>query len=295
VLTTNLYGLPDRVTELRSRSGRLGIPLIEDAAHAIETRVDGRPVGTFGDAAVFSLSKHVGAACGGVLAFSDEAARSDLERLADVAIVPGRFADRLIRAGTHNAEALVVGLHLVWPARWLRRKLGLIERRTYRMPLRAADLHHAVAAGPELERFHSWVRVDRHDYRVQPSAFLLEAALRRLRDLDVDRARRIEGVNRLRALPIVAPAVRTGDPQPLFRVPVLIDDRRSMIARVERHLLSIGYIYDPPLDDYAGPEFAEPSPTPDVARRWASRVFPVDPLEADRFMRSMPTATQARS
>ena len=32
VLTTNLYGLPDRVAELRARCDRLGIPLIEDAA-----------------------------------------------------------------------------------------------------------------------------------------------------------------------------------------------------------------------------------------------------------------------
>jgi hypothetical protein len=288
VLTTNLYGLPDRVQELQSRCARLGIPLIEDAAHAIETAVDGRFIGTFGEAAAFSLSKSVGAHAGGILAFSDEAARSDLERLRDVATAPADFGDRLIRAGTHNAEALVIELHLVWPVRWLRRRLRLVERRGNRMPLRAPDLRRAVAAGPGLDPFHPWLRMDRHDYRLQPSATLLERALRRLRDLDADRARRLEGVDRLRDLPIAAAAVRKGDPQPLFRVPLLVEDRGAMIVRLERRILSIGYIYDPPLDDYAGPEFAEPSPAPDVARWWASRVLPIDPLEADRILRFRP-------
>jgi dTDP-4-amino-4,6-dideoxygalactose transaminase len=64
VLTTNLYGLPDRVAELRARCDRLGIPLIEDAAHAIQTEVDGRPIGSFGAAAAFSLSKHARAGGG---------------------------------------------------------------------------------------------------------------------------------------------------------------------------------------------------------------------------------------
>ncbi len=65
VLTTNLYGNPDPARRLRERCDRLGMPLIEDAAHAIGSVTDGDPVGSFGDAAVFSLSKHVGAKAGG--------------------------------------------------------------------------------------------------------------------------------------------------------------------------------------------------------------------------------------
>jgi dTDP-4-amino-4,6-dideoxygalactose transaminase len=293
VVTTNLYGFPDRVTELRSICDRFRIPLIEDAAHAIETEVDGRPVGTLGDAAVFSLRKHVGAACGGILAFSDDAMRAELERLRASATVPGRFRDHVVQAGSHGAQALVRRLDVVWPVRRLRRRLGLHEREAYRMPLRAGELQRAVAAGPGLEPFDSWVRVDSHQYRVQPSALLLNGVLRRLRHLEADRARRIEGVARLRALPNVAPAVRDGEPQPLFRVPLLVDDRNATIARLEPHILGTGYIYDPPLDDYAGPEFAEPSTAPAAARRWASDVFPVDPLEADRLMRSIRTGSAA--
>jgi Glycosyl transferase family 2/DegT/DnrJ/EryC1/StrS aminotransferase family len=294
VLTTNLYGFPDRVRELRSECDGLGIPLIEDAAHAIETEVDGRPIGTFGDAAAFSLSKHVGAACGGILAFGDEADRAELERLRDSAAAPGPLRDEVVRAGASGAERLVIALRAVRPVRWIRHTFSLQERRGYRMPVRPDRLRHALAAGPGLEPFETWIRVDRPQYRLPAPAFLLRGMLRRLRRLDADRARRIEGVARLRALPNVAPAVRQGDPQPLFRVPMLVPDRDYALARLERHVLGTGYIYDPPLDDYAGPDFAEPSPAPDAARRWARAVLPVDPLEADKVMRCMrPAAASA--
>jgi hypothetical protein len=291
VLTTNLYGLPDQVEELRLRCDQLRIPLIEDAAHALDTRVAGRLIGTFGEAAAFSLSKHLRGGSGGILAFSDEASRPALEQIRDAVTDPGSRRQRLTQVATHEVEALVIRLHLVWPVRWLRRKLAPAERVSHRMPLRTAELDGAVsAASLDLHRFDPWIRVDRHDYRVRPPAALLKKALERLRNVDADSARRIEGVRRLRALPTVAPGVLEGSPQPLFRVPMLIDDRPSVIERLERRLLNIGYIYDPPLDDYAGVEFAEPSPLPDMARSWAKRVFPVDPLEADEFLRCMSIA-----
>jgi dTDP-4-amino-4,6-dideoxygalactose transaminase len=65
ILTANLYGLPDRVAELRSGCDQIGIPLIEDGAHAIVATVAGRRIGTFGDVAAFSVSKHTHAGVGG--------------------------------------------------------------------------------------------------------------------------------------------------------------------------------------------------------------------------------------
>jgi hypothetical protein len=287
ILTTNLYGLPDRVEELRARCERFAITLIEDAAHAIETTVAGRPIGTFGDAAAFSFSKHVGAGCGGVLAFADESRRGELERLREEACTPAARGDRLRRLAAHAAEEAIVAANLVWPARWLRRKLGLVERSAHRMPLRPAALRAATSGAPDLARFHPWARVDFHQYRQPPPRLMVENALRRLRRLDRDRARRIAAVERVRALPIAAPAVRAGDPQPLFRIPLLTDERDALITRAERHIHNIGYIYDPPLDDYAGSEFTQPSPAAEIARSWAARVFPLDPLEADRFLRTV--------
>jgi Acetyltransferase (GNAT) domain/DegT/DnrJ/EryC1/StrS aminotransferase family len=257
VLTTNLYGLPDRVEELGERCCRLGIPLIEDTAHAIETEAGGRPIGAFGAAAAFSLSKHAGASGGGVLAFADPRRRPRLEALRDQLLRPRRWQG-VADLGRPAAERLVSRARLVRPAHYLRRSLGLAERSAYRMPLRAPLLERAVAAAPQLDRFEPWVRVDLHGYAQPPWPFQLRRMLAGLGNLDGQR--------------------------PLFRVPLLVEDRDAVLAELLRRQVPVGYAYDPPLDDYAGPRFAEPSPVPEVARWWARRVLPVDPLDAGRVL-----------
>jgi dTDP-4-amino-4,6-dideoxygalactose transaminase len=281
VLTTNLYGFPDKMRQLRSKCEDSGLILIEDAAHAIETEVDGRPIGTFGEFAAFSLSKHVGAHGGGLLAFSDEGDRRDLEVIRTESIVDATPVASAARAAPQLAKDVKLRLHLVWPARRLRRLLRLTERTGYRMDLRPAELRAALPRAPDLAAFDEWLRIDRHDYRLRASSRVLRRALRGLLRLDEDRERRIEGVAKLRELEAAAPRVREGEPQPLFRVPLLFEDRPAVAPLFARRLVHIGYIYDPPLDDYAGREFVEPSPDPEAARRWARDVFPVDPLEAD--------------
>jgi len=81
VLTTNLYGIPDRMDLLEAQCRRHDLVLVEDAAHAIDSRCDGRRIGQFGVAAAYSLSKHLGVA-GGVLTFSEASRRDSLARQA---------------------------------------------------------------------------------------------------------------------------------------------------------------------------------------------------------------------
>ena len=66
-----------------------------------------------------------------------------------------------------------------------------------------------------------------------------------------------------------------------------MNERTALISKLERRIRSTGYIFDPPLDDYAGPEFVEPSRAPEVARSWAARVFPADPLDAEQVIRAV--------
>jgi DegT/DnrJ/EryC1/StrS aminotransferase family len=284
VLTTNLYGFADRVRRLRAMCDKLGLVLVEDAAHAIETVVDGRPIGTFGEFAAFSLSKHVGAHGGGVLAFSHERDRAELEAIRTASVIEPTAVDSVARAVPQITEDAVIAGGFVWPARRLRRRLRLTERTANRMALRAPELRAALERSPDVAAFDPWLRMDRHDYRLRTSARVLRRALSAIHNLDDDRARRVEGVRRLRELGTVASRVLEGEPQPLFRVPLLVDDRPSVTALLERRLVGVGYIYDPPLDDYAGREFVEPSPRPETARSWARRVFPVDPREADAVL-----------
>lgn len=56
ILAVHMYGNPANTEALESLARERGLKLIFDAAHAFGSRREGRPVGGFGDAEVFSLS-----------------------------------------------------------------------------------------------------------------------------------------------------------------------------------------------------------------------------------------------
>ncbi|MFD9286974.1 DegT/DnrJ/EryC1/StrS family aminotransferase [Streptomyces sp. NPDC060030] len=290
VLTTNLYGNPDPARRLRERCDRLGVPLIEDAAHAIGSFTDGAPVGSFGDAAVFSLSKHVGAKAGGFLAVADPALRTPLEQARDALLDPARLTAELAYTVRPYAEAAVRGLRLAPAAWWALRLLGLQEREDIRMPLRPGELRRALGAAPSLTALHSWVGVDMHDYRIAPGRARLRRIQHLLAGLDGRLAAHRAGTERLLATRW-APRALTGSPvQPLFRVPLLVADRDAAVAALARRRVTVGYLYDPPLDTYAGERFTDPSPSPAGAARFARHALPVDPLRAGPVIETLASA-----
>jgi dTDP-4-amino-4,6-dideoxygalactose transaminase len=77
ILPVHLYGQPADLDPLRE----LGLPVVEDAAHAFESRYRGRKIGSISEATCFSLyaTKNVAAGEGGLIATSDDdvAARVD--------------------------------------------------------------------------------------------------------------------------------------------------------------------------------------------------------------------------
>ncbi|MEU7113529.1 DegT/DnrJ/EryC1/StrS family aminotransferase [Streptomyces sp. NPDC046182] len=286
VLTTNLYGNPDPAPELRARCDAWGIPLLEDAAHAIGSTVGGRPVGTWGEASVFSLSKHTGAKTGGFLAFDDPALRDELAGARDELLHPSRTTAELAYLVRPYAEATVRGLRLVKAAHATLRLLGQQEREEIRMPLRAGELKQALAATPGLTPFHSWVRVDMHDYRLGPGPGRLRRTGRLLARLDATLAAHRAGTERL--LASEWGGLDTG--QPLFRVPLLVEDRNAAAAALARRRIVTGYLYDPPLDTYAGELFTDLSPAPEPASWFARHALPVDPRRAGEVIETLRAA-----
>lgn len=81
ICVVHYAGYPANMRRLRAIADRHGIALIEDCAHALGARIDGEPVGTIGDAAIFSFQaiKHMTSVDGGVLSLRDPA-RLDLAR-----------------------------------------------------------------------------------------------------------------------------------------------------------------------------------------------------------------------
>ncbi|WP_219469282.1 DegT/DnrJ/EryC1/StrS family aminotransferase [Nonomuraea rhizosphaerae] len=278
VLTTNLYGLPD---DISAYAGKI---LIEDVAHAMETSVGGRPLGTFGQAGVFSLSKHPGAGSGGVLAVEGDDDYRMLEKARDALLVPGALRKELLTVATSMGRQAALRLGLVRPALRLSRLLRLEEAREgYRITLRAEALGQVMRQAPSLPPFDPWVRADLHDYRARRGTLARWYQSRRVAKVPGERARRLAGVRELAELPSVAAAVRDHLDQPLFRVPLLVRERDAAIAELERRGVVTGYLYDPPYDDYAG-AFTEPSPDPGPARWWARHVLPVNPVYAHRAL-----------
>lgn len=55
VVPTHIYGLPADMDEILAIARRHGLRVVEDCAHALGATYRGRPVGTFGDAALFSF------------------------------------------------------------------------------------------------------------------------------------------------------------------------------------------------------------------------------------------------
>jgi dTDP-4-amino-4,6-dideoxygalactose transaminase len=71
VVPTHLYGLPCDMDAILAIARRRGLAVIEDCAHAVGATYRGQPVGTLGDAALFSFQvlKPVNT-CGGGIAFT---------------------------------------------------------------------------------------------------------------------------------------------------------------------------------------------------------------------------------
>lgn len=166
---------------------------------------------------------------------------------------------------------------------YARRLTRPVRPAPWRVPLRAPRLEDARSSG-DLGQFDAWMQTEYPDYRMRQRSSYLKRTRGSLRHLGRDREERIAGVLRLRALDAVAPAAREGDPLPLLRVPLLIEDRDAVALELRRLGINVFFVYAPPLDDYAGPELCEPSPLPEAARWWAAHILPVDPHDADRLL-----------
>lgn len=57
VISANLYGLPNALGEIEAVCRRRSVFLLDDAAQALGTKLDGRAAGSFGDAGLYSFDK----------------------------------------------------------------------------------------------------------------------------------------------------------------------------------------------------------------------------------------------
>ena len=130
VVLIHYFGFPGPVEAVRTICQRRGIALIEDCAHALYGRLGDRPLGAFGDLAIFSPWKSLPLPDGGLLVLN----RPDLTTTApdDEPALP-RTAVRLAYRSLGTVEQAIG-----WSPR-----LRLLRRSDLRR-----DLHQRVSAGP---------------------------------------------------------------------------------------------------------------------------------------------------
>lgn len=75
IIVVHLYGVPAKMKEILRISGKYGIPVLEDAAEALGSSIDGQMCGTFGDIAILSFNgnKIITTSGGGALVARDAA------------------------------------------------------------------------------------------------------------------------------------------------------------------------------------------------------------------------------
>jgi len=285
VMTTNLYGIPDRMDRWVEICQRHRLLLIEDACQALDSRLGNRRVGQFSSVAAFSLTKHTDGA-GGVLTFTDSARRGSILAAADSEIHrPSAWEAGLtaLRRGLRST-AETTGTH--GGLQRLRRALvpPAGERDGHRMAYRKEEVLQELASGAGLDRFERWVRVDNARYRTQLQEAEAQRTLRELENFEENRRLRLAGTRKLLELKLTPPDIPLPEECALFKVPLFVQGREGVVADFARHEMELDYIYDPPLDRYADADLALRIASPQAALRWSRDILPVNPLQADRFL-----------
>jgi dTDP-4-amino-4,6-dideoxygalactose transaminase len=112
ILGVHVYGVPCDVGALGRLAARHGLRVVYDGAHAFGVHVDGKGIGTFGDATMFSFhaTKLFHTAEGGAIACADAALRHRIERLKNFGIAGQEEVEGIGLNGKMNELQAALGL-----------------------------------------------------------------------------------------------------------------------------------------------------------------------------------------
>jgi dTDP-4-amino-4,6-dideoxygalactose transaminase len=230
VLVTHLHGLACDMDVIPRITSERGVALIEDAAQAFGTRFAGRPVGSFGDAGIFSFGKYknVNAFLGGVLVTR----HAELAQRARAALAEWPLQD-----ARHFLEEVGHGLATdvaTWPPLF-RAFTFWVFRFAFLQELKLLNKQVSFDDAPELRRELP------EFYRRRMTPLQARLILRQLARVDEHTRERIERARvyhqGLRdVLEVMVAPLRTDLSHMYTYFPIQVDDRNALL----RHLMRSG-------------------------------------------------------
>ena len=132
ILPVHLFGLPCDMRALTDLAARRGLLVVEDCAQAHGATFEGRPVGTFGDAAAFSFypTKNLGGlGDGGAVTTGDAAVAERVRTLRNYGYdAPGRAAEVGLNSRLDELQAAFLRVKLPRLGEIVRRRNGIAAR-----------------------------------------------------------------------------------------------------------------------------------------------------------------------
>ncbi len=115
IVPTHLFGVPAEMDRINEIAARHGLPVIEDCAHGLGARYNGRPAGALGDAALFTfaMSKNLPCWGGGAMTVKDPALAERMRSAIGDDTPPGGLS--ILRGQAFNFAALLLTQPMVFP------------------------------------------------------------------------------------------------------------------------------------------------------------------------------------
>ena len=229
VMVTHFYGLACDIERIAKICKDRNVPLIEDAAQAFGVRVNGKPVGTFGDAGIFSFGmyKNVNSFLGGMIVTNSAALHQKVS--AEVATLPLQGAGDYIKKVVQAAQVDVVTFPALFRSVFFR-----LFRYAFLNEVDAINNRMKIDLDPVLKTEMP------KDYLVRMLPLQARMILGQLNRVDRDTQRRIEAAKRYHAglhdIPeIICPPLRSDFSHMYWYFPIQVPDRHAMVGYAMRH------------------------------------------------------------
>jgi DegT/DnrJ/EryC1/StrS aminotransferase family protein len=263
IVTTNLYGTPDQVHELKSIATRRNLLLIEDCAHVLRTSVRGAEIGSVGDVSVFSFKKHFDEPGGVVCVRSENAATKIQRRIAIETYLPSAREEQLRFCQFHLEGAIGFGLTRRFSSAY--RHLGAGDHRSARKPL----AEPSSAPGVSLPTTATLLRMADS---LEHWGTLIESRRAIARDL-------------IRNCFLSVKSAPWADEVVFLAIPFFTEHRDAIASQLESHGIPIYFRYTPAMNRVFR-EGTERARNFDEGRieHWCKSILPIQPRFGQQFL-----------